>query len=622
MTEPTYTPTSWVNNSAPAIDADNLNHLESGVQVATERATESIRYDQAQSLTSAQQAQARSNLALSSFYVPIAVEPSGDTTGATDTPLIQAALNSGGHQRLVPGTYWVNATLKCPTGVTLTGAGKGVTILKAASGLNAPVISNVDQVNGNFYIALKSFTVDGNKTTMTGFPYTGVYFYGCGQVTYEDFEVQNSSNVGIYMDGLALVSSRYVWLHNVEAHDNIGSGIQISNATRATHMSGVYAYNNSTHGIFWDMSESTANGIYAYNNTNYGVYVRNVFNCVFNNVNSTRNGEHGIFVVAMNDSVGSDWMAIENGANGPEPGGGWADIYFDPTGTPTWGYGTTKGIVISGVRAGALMAQSHNWKPNNIVTPTNVPDYGVYISDGINGDVTLRDVLIGTVGVQELRLPASPGSLVVGLAGDPDITFDSTLPADDGTVSATGTATTAARRDHTHGRYGFTPADHGLITWPYDPSAAPNPTTLPASGTVYVIKVHVPHATSVTNIVTQIYTAGSGLTAGECFAGIYQNGTLIGATADQSTAWASAGVKTMAITGGPVSLAAGDAYIAFLFNGTTGPALPVGNGNSLVNVGLASTAVRYGQANTAVTTLPSTLGSISGRPTSYWAALS
>ena len=375
-------------------------------------------------------AAAQSNLglpALLSGYVTLVVGASGDTSGATDTPRLQAALTAGGRVTLPPGTFWVNATLNLPSNVTVTGAGKGITILKAAAGLNAPVISNVDQVNGNFYIALKSFTVDGNKTTMTGFPYTGVYLHGCGHVVYEDFEVQNSSNVGIYMDGLALVSSRYVWLTNVEAHDNIGSGIQISNATRATHMAGVYAYNNGTHGVFWDMSESTANGLYAYNNTDYGIYIRNVFNCVLNNLNATRNGEHGIYAVALTDSVGSDWMAIENGANGPEPGGGWADIYFDPTGTPTWGYGTTNGTVISGVRAGALMALSHNWKPNGIVTPTNVPDYGVYLGDGINGNVTLRDVLIGSVGVQKLRMPTAPGNIVVALAGDPAVNSTETM---------------------------------------------------------------------------------------------------------------------------------------------------------------------------------------------------
>lgn len=31
MSEPTYTPTTWVNNTAPAISADNLNHIEAGI---------------------------------------------------------------------------------------------------------------------------------------------------------------------------------------------------------------------------------------------------------------------------------------------------------------------------------------------------------------------------------------------------------------------------------------------------------------------------------------------------------------------------------------------------------------------------------------------------------------
>ena len=30
----TYTPTTWVDNAAPAIDADNLNNMETGIERA------------------------------------------------------------------------------------------------------------------------------------------------------------------------------------------------------------------------------------------------------------------------------------------------------------------------------------------------------------------------------------------------------------------------------------------------------------------------------------------------------------------------------------------------------------------------------------------------------------
>lgn len=62
MSEPTYTPTGWINNTAPPIDADNLNKIESGVQAATQRAVASVRYDAGQTLTGTQQAQAQANM--------------------------------------------------------------------------------------------------------------------------------------------------------------------------------------------------------------------------------------------------------------------------------------------------------------------------------------------------------------------------------------------------------------------------------------------------------------------------------------------------------------------------------------------------------------------------------
>ena len=50
-----YTKTVWVNNQAPAINADNLNKIEDGIY-------NSVRYADAQNLTATQKAQAISNI--------------------------------------------------------------------------------------------------------------------------------------------------------------------------------------------------------------------------------------------------------------------------------------------------------------------------------------------------------------------------------------------------------------------------------------------------------------------------------------------------------------------------------------------------------------------------------
>lgn len=66
--------------------------------------------------------------------------PSGDTTGATDTAVINGLLSPGGCAvHLLPGTYYINAPISVPTGGVLRGAGGGVydnvvTVISATAG--------------------------------------------------------------------------------------------------------------------------------------------------------------------------------------------------------------------------------------------------------------------------------------------------------------------------------------------------------------------------------------------------------------------------------------------------------------------------------------------------------
>lgn len=169
----------------------------------------------------------------------------------------------------------------------------------------------------------------------------------------------------------------------------------------------------------------------------------------------------------------------------------------------------------------------------------------------------------------------------------------------------------------------FAPADNNLVAAPFDPANATGTFTLTTAGTVYVVKAHLPVGGIVTNVVVPVTTAGSVLTSGQCFAGVYQAGTLIGTTADQATAWASTGALITALTGGPFTLGAGDVYIAAFFNGTTGPTLSAGNKTVLVNVGLGATVSRFGTADTGRTTsLAGTLGTIAATPNAIWLGLS
>lgn len=169
------------------------------------------------------------------------------------------------------------------------------------------------------------------------------------------------------------------------------------------------------------------------------------------------------------------------------------------------------------------------------------------------------------------------------------------------------------------------PSDHGLHAWTFDPANAAGSSTMTA-GTVYLAKVQLRRASYVTNLLATVGTAGATLTAGQCFAGLYNSsGTLIAGSADQATNWQSIGTKTMALTSGPYSLAAGAYYIALLANGATPPQFIRSNtaSASMINVGLTVSTGRYITTETARTSLPAstTLGSASTDFTARWAAL-
>lgn len=153
-----------------------------------------------------------------------------------------------------------------------------------------------------------------------------------------------------------------------------------------------------------------------------------------------------------------------------------------------------------------------------------------------------------------------------------------------------------------------TSLDQNIAAWSEDFALVTSGAQLTA-GQLHLAKVILRHPRAISKIAHHIFTAGSGLTAGQCFIGLYSAaGALLGQSADQATAWASVGYKNPAITGGPLNLAAGVYYVGILGNGTTQPSVSrVGSGaGSLMNAELATTALRsatYGAAGT-YTALP------------------
>jgi hypothetical protein len=167
-------------------------------------------------------------------------------------------------------------------------------------------------------------------------------------------------------------------------------------------------------------------------------------------------------------------------------------------------------------------------------------------------------------------------------------------------------------------------SDYGYISMSYDVALSTNTSTpLTPAGTPFGIKIPIRRRCLVTNVVIHLTTAGSGLTANQCGAALYQNNVLLSATAmTMSTVWNSLGTKVMALTT-PQDVAAGFVDVVLFYNGTTGPAL-LRSGATAGNLALTTTALRNFTTNDTgrTTTFPATLGTRTASAVAYWAAVS
>lgn len=169
-------------------------------------------------------------------------------------------------------------------------------------------------------------------------------------------------------------------------------------------------------------------------------------------------------------------------------------------------------------------------------------------------------------------------------------------------------------------------AQNGLAA-SFDPVIAGNNLTVLTAGVLFLVKVQIPDGGPIGTVWFATGAAGASLTSGQNFVGVYTaaaSGALLGSTADQTAlSFASAGgLKSVALTSATASqLSGASVYLAFLFNGTTGPTLRGITGSAIAaNANLS--VPRFATAGTGLTTLPSTLPSLTAVLTPVWAALS
>lgn len=146
------------------------------------------------------------------------------------------------------------------------------------------------------------------------------------------------------------------------------------------------------------------------------------------------------------------------------------------------------------------------------------------------------------------------------------------------------------------------PDDQGFISWAYDPVTVGATTIQLTSGTIYLARLSIRRAASISTLWLNVGTAASGVTSGQTFAGLVgPTGTVL-TTAGAATAIGSTGVRSIAIT--PQTVAQGYCWVALLFVATTMPFLTSTATGSVLNANLTASAFRFAINGTSQTALP------------------
>lgn len=251
-------------------------------------------------------------------------------------------------------------------------------------------------------LTLRNIIVDQNQANLTGGSKVAVYLVHCSDLVVEDFEVRNAQGNGFVHTGTSdgNYSERQSYIR-VKATGTVGPyGFRNSLRTRKVQYTDIQANDNSQSGIYFDHSEANATNITACGNGSSGIHINNVFSCNFRGLRTTQNGHHGIYVLGLVESIGDDWLSMNNGLSGA--GNLYSDVYW--TGDNTQGYGVTRDSTVKNIIAGRVTEFSDT---------VSYEDYALYIEDGVTTNVRIEVRYVGSTGVANRRLPASLGNLVL-----------------------------------------------------------------------------------------------------------------------------------------------------------------------------------------------------------------
>lgn len=172
----------------------------------------------------------------------------------------------------------------------------------------------------------------------------------------------------------------------------------------------------------------------------------------------------------------------------------------------------------------------------------------------------------------------------------------------------------------------YAPSDAGLIAWTYDIGIAPTNTSTTINGTVYLGQIVLRYPTTISNIVVDIATAATGVTANQNFLGLYDSSGVrqaVTAAGAIDAGLATTGALTGAVT--PFAAPAGKYWIAFVFNATGAPQVARSTSFSAPNYNLTASTFRYATNGTSQTSLPASITPASNSTSNvivYWGAVS
>jgi len=242
------------------------------------------------------------------------------------------------------------------------------------------------------------------------------------------------------------------------------------------------------------------------------------------------------------------------------------------------------------------------------------------VANGGTGDTTLTTFALlaggttATGAVQSLAGVGTTGQALASNGAGALPTFQTLPPAGGGTGSTTF--------------FSWVPGDLSLLLANMSDLAFAQSTNITTAGTIYIFKIPIRAAVTITNVVWNVTTAGNN-TGGSTgtFSGLYNSsGTLLSGSADAAALFTSTGLATVPLTT-PQALSAGTfVWAALVTNlGTTQPTLARAAGSSAAyNAGLTAATFRLAVNGLTQTSLP-TLTPASNTNTNslfFWVGLS